>query len=78
MVAAQPIQLQFWTPFTGPDGAYMERMVQQFNAEHAGKIEVELIILHRSDDYITQQSVAIRPGEPPGVVDLSPQDYFRF
>lgn len=78
VVAAQPIQLQFWTPFTGPDGAYMERMVQQFNAEHAGEIEVELFILPGGADYITKLALAIRTGAPPGVVVLSPNDYFRF
>ena len=75
---AQPVQLQYWTPFTGPDGAYMERMVQQFNEEHAGEIEVELFILPGGADYITKLALAIRTGAPPGVVILSPNDYFRF
>lgn len=75
---AQPVQLQFWTPFTGPDGAYMERMVEQFNEEHAGEIEVELFILAGGADYITKLALAIRTGAPPGVVILSPNDYFRF
>ena len=51
--AAQPILLQFWTPFTGPDGAYMERMGQQVNADHAGEIEAVLVILPGGADYIT-------------------------
>jgi len=78
MSFAQPVQLQFWTPFTGPDGAYMERMVQQFNEEHTGDIEVELFILPGGADYITKLALAIRTGAPPGVVILSPNDYFRF
>ncbi|NLM38875.1 MAG: ABC transporter substrate-binding protein [Firmicutes bacterium] len=75
---AEPVQLQFWTPFTGPDGAYMERMVDKFNEEHAGEIEVELFILAGGADYITKLALAIRTGAPPGVVILSPNDYFRF
>src|SRR5690606_41520517 len=56
----------------------MERMVQQFNAEHAGEIEVELFILPGGADYITKLALAIRTGAPPGVVVLSPNDYYRY
>lgn len=77
-LAQQPVELQFWTPFTGPDGAYMERMVNQFNEEHKGEIEVELFIIAGGADYITKLALAIRTGAPPGVVILSPNDYIRF
>jgi multiple sugar transport system substrate-binding protein len=76
--AQQPIELQFWTPFTGPDGAYMEGMVNQFNAEHEGKIKVELFVIAGGADYITKLALSIRTGAPPAVVILSPTDYIRF
>lgn len=71
-------ELVFWTVFTGPDGAYMERMVNQFNEEHKGKINVELRIIPGGADYITNLALAIRTGSPPSVAILSPIDYIRF
>ena len=78
VLAKGPVELQFWTTFTGPDGPYMERMVNRFNAEHEGEIEVELFIIAGGADYVTKLALAIRTGAPPAVVILSPTDYMRF
>lgn len=73
-----PVELTFWAPFTGPDGPYMERMVNQFNSEYEGKINVELRIIPEGPDFLTNLALAIRSGSPPAVAILSPTNYIRF
>jgi len=36
------IELEFWNGFTGPDGEGMQKLVDQFNQEYAGKIRVKM------------------------------------
>lgn len=36
------VQLSYWTPFTGPDGPYMNRLVQRFNASQS-QVKAQMI-----------------------------------
>jgi multiple sugar transport system substrate-binding protein len=38
---AKEITLEFWNGFTGPDGADMKKIVDRFNKENAGKINIK-------------------------------------
>lgn len=49
--SAAPIVLEYWTIFTGPDGETMQTLVDQFNAEYEGKIEVRMGIMPAGNFY---------------------------
>ncbi|PUU94442.1 ABC transporter substrate-binding protein [Halanaerobium sp.] len=44
-VLAEEITLDFWNGFTGPDGTGMGKMVEEFNKEHEGEIEVNMQVM---------------------------------
>lgn len=48
---AAPVVLEYWTIFTGPDGATMQELVDQFNKERAGEIEVRMSIMPGGNFY---------------------------
>src|SRR5690554_3995121 len=48
---AAPVVLEYWTIFTGPDGATMQELVDQFNEERAGEIEVRMSIMPGGNFY---------------------------
>ena len=50
-VLAAPVVLEYWTIFTGPDGATMQALVDQFNEENAGKVEVRMSIMPGGNFY---------------------------
>ena len=50
-VQAAPEKLVYWTIFTGPDGQTMQSLVDRFNAEHKGKIEVEMSVMPAGNFY---------------------------
>ncbi len=52
--ACGAVQLQYWNPFTGPDGPFMGQMVDAFNAEHPD-IQVTMTT---QGEYYTQLSTA--------------------
>lgn len=58
-----PVTLEYWTPFTGPDGPFMQELVDQFNAEETG-ITVNMQIL---PDYYTEVNTAAQAGTLPHV-----------
>lgn len=39
-LADEPVTIQFWSVFTGDDGAVLQALVDEFNTEYAGKINV--------------------------------------
>ena len=57
------VTLEFWTPFTGPDGPFMQEMVDQFN-EEGTTITVEMQTL---PDYYTEVNTAAQAGTLPQV-----------
>jgi multiple sugar transport system substrate-binding protein len=60
---ANPVTLEYWTPFTGPDGPFMQELVDQFNAEDTG-ITVNMQIL---PDYYTEVNTAAQADTLPHV-----------
>ena len=58
-----PVTLEYWTPFTGPDGPFMQELVDQFNAEETG-ITVNMQIL---PDYYTEVNTAAQANTLPHV-----------
>ncbi|MGE5597995.1 MAG: ABC transporter substrate-binding protein, partial [Bacteroidota bacterium] len=40
-----PTTINYWTIFTGPDGATMQKLVDAYNAENKGKFEVRMSIM---------------------------------
>jgi multiple sugar transport system substrate-binding protein len=68
------VTLQFWTPFTGPDGPFMETLVDQFN-EEGSTVTVEMSIV---PEYYTELRTAAEGGSLPQVgimhLDAIPQN----
>lgn len=59
----EDVTLTFWTPFTGPDGPFMQELVDRFNAEGT-TITVEMETL---PDYYTEVNTAAQAGTLPQV-----------
>jgi multiple sugar transport system substrate-binding protein len=57
------VELQYWNPFTGPDGPFMGQLVDQFNAEHPN-IQV---VMTTQGEYYTQLSTAAASDTLPDV-----------
>ena len=58
-----PVTLEYWNPFTGPDGPFMGQMVDAFNAEHPD-IQVNMT---SQGEYYTQLSTAAAANTLPDV-----------
>ena len=76
--ALAQVTLNFWTPFTGPDGPYMERLVNRFNEEHQGKIQVVFQIVPGGIEFNTNLALAISSKTAPEVVAIRRVDLVRF
>ena len=59
------VSLQFWNGFTGGDGAYMKRLVDQFVAEHEN-IAVTVQTMQWAD-YYTKLPTAVQSGNGPDI-----------
>jgi multiple sugar transport system substrate-binding protein len=59
------VQLKFWNGFTGGDGPYMKKMVDQFNTEHPN-IKVTMTTI-RWQDYYQKVPAAVVSGQGPDV-----------
>jgi multiple sugar transport system substrate-binding protein len=57
------VNLEYWNPFTGPDGPFMGELVDAFNAEHPN-IQVAMTT---QSEYYTQLSTAAASGTLPDV-----------
>jgi len=57
------VELQYWNPFTGPDGPYMGEMVNAFNAEHPDIV----VTMTSMGEYYTQLSTAAAADTLPDV-----------
>ncbi len=60
------VQLQYWNPFTGPDGPYMGEMVEAFNASHP---DIQVTMTSQGE-YYTQLATAAAAGTLPDVAIL--------
>ncbi len=59
------VELDFWNGFTGGDGPFMRKLVEQFNTEHAN-IKVKMTVMQWSD-YYTKLPTAVSSGRGPAV-----------
>lgn len=57
------VNLEYWNPFTGPDGPFMGQLVDTFNAEH----ENIQVAMTTQSEYYTQLSTAAASGTLPDV-----------
>ncbi|MCC7210097.1 MAG: ABC transporter substrate-binding protein [Anaerolineae bacterium] len=74
--AQDKVTLEFWGGWTGPDGAIMQALVDQYNAEHPD-VEVRLTIQAWSplfDSFIAAASA----GESPDIMAMHPQETAMF
>ncbi len=60
------VELQYWNPFTGPDGPYMGEMVEAFNASQA---DIKVTMTSQGE-YYTQLATAAAAGTLPDVAIL--------
>ena len=65
--SAEEITIEFWTVFTGDDGATLQGLINKFNDEHAGSIKVNHTAIAAADLY-TKLPLAVQTGE--GIPDL--------
>lgn len=59
------VSLQFWNPFTGPDGAHFQTMVDDFNKKNP-KIKVTMTTM-AADDLYSKLPVAVKSSNGPDV-----------
>ncbi|MFC0628067.1 ABC transporter substrate-binding protein [Kribbella deserti] len=59
------VELDFWNGFTGGDGPFMRKLVEQFNAEHAN-IKVKMTVMQWAD-YYTKLPTAVSSGRGPAI-----------
>ncbi|MCT1458018.1 ABC transporter substrate-binding protein [Aestuariimicrobium sp. p3-SID1156] len=59
------VSLLFWNGFTGGDGAFMKKLVEQFNGEHKN-IKVTMQVMQWSD-YYTKLPNAVQAGKGPDI-----------
>jgi multiple sugar transport system substrate-binding protein len=53
------VQLQYWNPFTGPDGPFMQTIVDNFNTANAGQVNVKMTTIQAiGGEYDTQLDTA--------------------
>lgn len=75
--ACGPVELQYWNPFTGPDGPFMGEMVEAFNASHP---DIKVTMTSQGE-YYTQLSTAAAADTLPDVAivhaDQVPTQAFR-
>lgn len=62
----EKVELNFWNVFTGPDGDIMQQIVEEFNREYEGKIEVSTSVFS-SESYYTTLSSAMLGGTAPDI-----------
>lgn len=59
------VELQFWNPFTGPDGEYFKKLVDDFNKKNP-KVKVDMTTM-AADDLYSKLPVAVKSGNGPDV-----------
>lgn len=66
--AAHAGDVEFWSPFTGPDGNAIDQLVREFNAGAGAEAGVNInLLIIPWDDYYTKLSVAMASRTAPGL-----------
>lgn len=60
-----PVELDFWNGFTGGDGPFMRKIVDQFNSENQN-IKIKMTVMQWAD-YYTKLPTAVSSGRGPAV-----------
>ncbi|NWG32735.1 MAG: ABC transporter substrate-binding protein, partial [Rhodocyclaceae bacterium] len=76
-VAQEVVEIDFLTYLTGPDGAYYEALVNQFNEEHPG-IKVNFLVEPGGAEYQSKLVLSIRSGDAPAAVLLHLDEIPRY
>ncbi|MET8333683.1 substrate-binding domain-containing protein [Streptosporangium canum] len=58
------VTLDYWNGFTGGDGPYMRTMLETFNKEFSGRIEVRNVTRRWEDLYPAMPTAITAPTEP--------------
>lgn len=67
-VVALAGDVEFWSPFTGPDGAAIDALVQEFNAGAGAEAGVKInLLIVPWDDYYTKLSVSMASRTAPNL-----------
>lgn len=71
VMSTAEIVLEYWTGFTGPDGRFMQLLVDRFNQEYAGQIKVNMSTMLWGDYYTKLPiSLASAMGPDVGIVHI--------
>ena len=62
-----PVELTYWNAFSGPDGAFMKKMVDQYNDQHKGTVNVKLTV-HPFAQYYEKIGAALTSDGLPDVL----------
>jgi multiple sugar transport system substrate-binding protein len=65
---AQEIQLEWWDFLGGGDGVRMKTLIEEFNAEHAGKIKINATTLEWGTPFYTKVQTSAAVGEGPDLM----------
>jgi multiple sugar transport system substrate-binding protein len=65
----EKVTLTFWNPITGPDGAYVQKLIYDFNKEHKNNIEIKMQSLPEAE-YYTKIIAGITDKDLPDVAML--------
>jgi multiple sugar transport system substrate-binding protein len=76
-VAQEVVEISFLTYLTGPDGAYYEALVNQFNEEHPN-IKVNFLVESGGAEYQSKLVLSIRSGDAPAAVLLHLDEMPRY
>lgn len=60
--------IEYWNALTGPDGPYMTKLVDAFNKEYAGKIQVKQQIIPNDDLYSKLAAAGNKEANKPDVI----------
>ncbi|CCJ32675.1 ABC transporter substrate-binding protein [Caloramator australicus] len=60
------VQLEFWNGFTGPDGKGMQKIIDQFNKEYEGKINVKTQVMQWGQ-YYDKIITSVTSGKAPDI-----------
>lgn len=64
------VELTFWHAMSGANGDALTTLTNQFNAEHAGKIHVNLAYKNQYDDTLAAYKAGIGSGQLPDLVQM--------
>jgi sn-glycerol 3-phosphate transport system substrate-binding protein len=67
---AGQVELSFWHAMSGANGEALTRLVNEFNAQHQGKIKVNLSFKQQYDDALSAYKTALKGGPLPDVMQV--------